>query len=300
MADIKEEKENCDINNIKSPYILQIILSYLKEKQNLSLINYNRELQKKLSIKIEDYMKASGKIKIIEKNGKGKEYSLDSNIIRFEGEYSNRKRTRLGKEFDNNGKLEFEGNYWNGKRHGKGKEYHYIYYDFSGGSGDKYEEMFFNGQESDDKEKENYYFYDVVKVFEGEYLNGKRNGKGKEYSSRYRNYGYLIFEGDYLNGKRHGKGKEYEYGNLIFEGEYLNGERNGKGKEYDKRKLKYEGEYLNGKIWNGKGYNEDGKLEYEIKNGKGFIIEYNEWDKIFEGEYLNGIRNGKGKEYNIN
>ena len=97
MADIKEEKENCDINNIKSPYILQIILSYLKEKQNLSLINYNRELQKKLSIKIEDYMKASGKIKIIEKNGKGKEYSLDSNIIRFEGEYSNRKRTRLGK-----------------------------------------------------------------------------------------------------------------------------------------------------------------------------------------------------------
>jgi antitoxin component YwqK of YwqJK toxin-antitoxin module len=105
------------------------------------LINYNKELQKNLSIKIEDYIKASGKIKIIEKNGKGKEYSLDSNIIRFEGVYYNRKRTRLGKEFDNNGKLEFEGKYWNGKRHGKGKEYHYIYYDFCG-SGDKYEEIF--------------------------------------------------------------------------------------------------------------------------------------------------------------
>ena len=74
------------------------------------MINYNRALQKKLSINIGDYIKASGKIKIIEKNGKGKEYSLDSNIIRFEGEYLNRKRTRLGKEFDHNGKLEFEGN----------------------------------------------------------------------------------------------------------------------------------------------------------------------------------------------
>ena len=177
------------------------------------MINYNRALQKKLSIKIEDYIKASGKIKIIEKNGKGKEYSLDSNIIRFEGEYSNRKRTRLGKEFDHNGKLEFEGHYWNGKRHGKGKEYHYIFYDFINSSGtvdDKYEEIFFDGQKNDDKEKENYYLYNAVKVFEGQYLNGKRNGKGKEYSTIDMSYGYLLFEGDYLNGKRHGKGKEYE------------------------------------------------------------------------------------------
>ena len=37
----------------------------------------------------------------------------------------------------------------------------------------------------------------------------------------------------YLNGERNGKGKEYFYnGELIFEGEYLNGRRNGKGKEY--------------------------------------------------------------------
>ena len=38
--------------------------------------------------------------------------------------------------------------------------------------------------------------------------------------------GRLIFEGEYLNGKRNGKGKEYNYfGKLEFEGEYLNGER---------------------------------------------------------------------------
>ena len=52
--------------------------------------------------------------------------------------------------------------------------------------------------------------------FEGEYLNGKRNGKGKEYDDF---DGRLIFEGEYLNGKRHGKGKEYKDGELIYEGE---------------------------------------------------------------------------------
>ena len=35
-------------------------------------------------------------------------------------------------------------------------------------------------------------------MFEGEYLNGLRNGKGKEYNSK----GDLIFEGEYLNGER--------------------------------------------------------------------------------------------------
>ena len=43
--------------------------------------------------------------------------------------------------------------------------------------------------------------------------------------------GELIFEGEYLNGERNGKGKEYNYdGRLIFEGEYLNGKKTGKEK----------------------------------------------------------------------
>ena len=53
------------------------------------------------------------------------------------------------------------------------------------------------------------------------------------------NTNILIFEGEYLNGKRNGKGKEYYYfdGKLKFEGEYLNGERNGKGKEYNENNI---------------------------------------------------------------
>ena len=59
------------------------------------------------------------------------------------------------------------------------------------------------------------------------YLNGKRNGKGKEYNDD----GELIFEGEYLNGNKNGKGKEYYYDDkLIFEGEYL---YNKKWKEKD-------------------------------------------------------------------
>ena len=104
---------------------------------------------------------------------------------------------------------------------------------------------------------------------------------------------------------KNGKGflKKYnEDGELIFEGEYLNGERNGKGKENDDDgKYVFEGEYLYGKKWNGKGYNINNDILYELKIGKGYLIESNDENKIiFEGEYLNGERNGKGREYKNN
>ena len=70
--------------------------------------------------------------------------------------------------------------------------------------------------------------------------------------------------GEYKNGERNVKGKEYDYkNNLRFECEYENGERNGKGKEYDYNgKLLFEGEYLNGKKWNGTGYNDKKKKDF--------------------------------------
>ena len=131
--------------------------------------------------------------------------------------------------------------------------------------------------------------------FEGEYLKGKKNGKGKEYDDK----GKLVFEGEYLNGKRNGKGKEYYYnGKLIFDGEYLNGKRNGKGKQYDhwNGKLVFEGEFFNEKKWTGKGYNLNGNVVFQINNGKGKGKEYDYDGKLnFEGEYLNGERNGIGE-----
>ena len=69
-------------------------------------------------------------------------------------------------------------------------------------------------------------------VYEGEYLNGKRNGQGKEYF--WSNKFNVIFEGVYLERKKwNGKGKELnDEGKVIFEGEYLIGEKNGNGKEF--------------------------------------------------------------------
>ena len=85
-------------------------------------------------------------------------------------------------------------------------------------------------------------------MFEGEYLNGKRNRIGKEYYDN----GNLMFTREYLKGKRwNGKGYHI-YGNAEFG--IKNG--NGKVKEYnDYVELIFEGEYLNGKKWKGKGKN---------------------------------------------
>ena len=118
-------------------------------------------------------------------------------------------------------------------------------------------------------------------LYEGEYKNGKKNGKGKEYY----NNGEIIFEGIFKRGKKIGIGKEYLNCNkklyLIFEGEYKNGNKNGKGKEFDKNgEVEFEGEYKNGK-----------------RNGKGIIYYYNGRIK-YEGEFLNGVKHGKGCEYN--
>ena len=124
--------------------------------------------------------------------------------------------------------------------------------------------------------------------YDGEYQNGKRNGKVKEYNN---NTGYLIFGDNYLNGKKW-DGKEYDKNNKViyklkegkgyvkeldfngqikFKGEYINGERNGTGKEfYIDGKLEFEGEYLNRKRWNRKEYDRENNI-YEFKKGNGYI-----------------------------
>ena len=183
------------------------------------------------------------------RNGKGKEYNIFGEII-FKGEYLNGKKWNC-KMFNENNELIFE------LKNGKGF-----------------------GQE---------FGYDSKYKYSGEFFNGERTGKGKEYSnlfifSIYDKKSSLVFEGEYLNGKRNGKGKLY-YENKCYD-------------DNDNVKLKFEGEYLNGKKWNGKGYNMYGNLAYEIKNGSGHIKKYISFKNLkFEGEYLNGEKNGKGKEY---
>ena len=66
----------------------------------------------------------------------------------------------------------------------------------------------------------NYKFYSGKYII---YEEKNMKGKGKEFIGK---SDVLIFEGEYLNGERNGKGKEYyDDGKLLFEGEYLNGKR---------------------------------------------------------------------------
>ena len=120
--------------------------------------------------------------------------------------------------------------------------------------------------ENDKNGKINDAYKDML-VFDGEFSNGHKNGRGKEYDN---NSGRLIFEGEYLNGEKNGKGKEY-YDNekLKFEGEYHYGKRNGYGKEYYKNgELKFEGEYINDKMYEGKIYDNKLKKIFELKKEK--------------------------------
>ena len=76
-------------------------------------------------------------------------------------------------------------------------------------------------------------------------------------------------------------------------------------KEYYKDgKILLEWEYIKWKRWNGKIYDEKGKIKYIINNGKGNTIEFNFYGihglRKYEGEYSDGEKNGKGKEYDYN
>ena len=176
MDEIGNFKNWINIRDINSSFIKKNVFSFLSEKQLLNLIKYNKLIQNLLSVDITNYKKISFKYKIGEKNGKGKEYLIESNCLIFEGEYLNGKRNGEGKEYNKYGELIFEGIYLNGKKV-KGKEYNDC------------------GQ----------------LIFEGEYLNEERlNGKAKEYNF----FGELIFKGDILNGRRwNGKIKEYNFSN---------------------------------------------------------------------------------------
>ena len=178
MEKIQNIKSEINIEkSIESIYILKDIFSFLSENQKLYLIIYNKHLQKKFGININDYKGKIGRYKKGERNGKGKEYNISTNILLFEGEYLNGRRNGKGKEYYSNGKLKFEGEYLSGKR-------------WNGNGYNKDGKIDFEIKKGKGKGKE--YYDDDRLLFEGEYLNGERNGKGKEYYDDDR----LLFEGE--------------------------------------------------------------------------------------------------------
>ena len=104
------------------------------------------------------------------------------------------------------------------------------------------------------KEYDNICSYDrnINPIYEGEFANGERHGKGVVYYYNKNDQLHLSFEVEYLNGESEslkGKvnGKEYYLGRLIYEGEFLNGKKHGKVMHFKKNGKIYFEEYLNGK-----------------------------------------------------
>ena len=80
------------------------------------MIIYNKIFQNKLGINIENYKKQSGKYKIGKKDGLGKAYILNTEILLYEGRYKNKIKNRYGKEYNNKGNLIFKGLFLDGKK----------------------------------------------------------------------------------------------------------------------------------------------------------------------------------------
>ena len=95
------------LENIKSIKILKSIFYCLTRESLLDFIHYNKTIQNKLSINIEDYKKNGNRIKKGDINGLGKEYRLNTNKLIFEGEYLNGKKNGRGKEYYENGQIKF-------------------------------------------------------------------------------------------------------------------------------------------------------------------------------------------------
>ena len=336
------------LKNIKSEFFIKRLFSFLINTRRFDIIKYNKQFQTQLGLDIKHYKILSKVYIIYESKNFGKEYLGTDGTLLNEGEYLNGKRNGKGIEYD--GEFRYEGEFKNGKKNGLGKIYKMKHLVFEGefkdgkknGYGKTYEldkiseegefldNELYKGKTYDHQGNVKYEIDEngirLISSYgdlsQCEYLDCKKNGRGKRFNSD----GKLIFEGEFLKGKKNGEGIEYFHeNNLLYKGKYLNDQRHGKGKicTFDGKTM-MEGEYLYGRQWNTKFYDKEGNIIFELKNGKGksinaiirgnneqveyqgeFVgglpngqgIEVKNGQIIFEGEYINGQRNGKGIEY---
>ena len=210
------------LKNIISIYFNRLLFSHLQEKLKLKILKYNKSLQKAINISLPNYKLFTKKFILYEtkERAKGKEYNLTGTLL-YEGEYLNGERNGKGKEYSLQ-ELKFEGEYFKGKRWTGIKMQYFMdgkiraEYEYSNGKITNIKQYEIFGEINELKEGKGImkeYTYDGVFIFEGEYLNGKRNGKGKEYV----NEDKLVFEGEYLDGKKW-NGKQYDIeSNDIYE-----------------------------------------------------------------------------------
>jgi hypothetical protein len=136
--------------------------------------------------------------------------------------------------------------------------------------------------------------YDNDTVYEGEFINGKKEGKGKM------DYGEgEMYEGGFVNDVREGKGR-YDWPDGSFQiGNWLNNEMHGPGIMLNTEKGDYyTGEFAYGN-YTGNGtmvYGDESTYEgywlYDKRHGQGKYTYKN--GNFYEGEWQNDKKHGKG------
>lgn len=113
-------------------------------------------------------------------------------------------------------------------------------------------------------------------VFAGRLKEGRREGKGKVYSTD----GHILFDGEFLEDRYEGKGiSYYSDGTVKYEGDFAGGRYDGQGVFYDPMEdCTYEGGFLGGR------FDGEGKL---WKSG----------ELIYEGSFQTGRYDGPGTLY---
>jgi hypothetical protein len=155
----------------------------------------------------------------------------------------------------------YEGNWIDGNMEGEGK-----YFANSLGENDfplSYEGSFkknnfhgFGAFKTSYLPKTNPVFKQIHILYEGEWVNGKRNGIGTQTWDHHENIennelnipNYSTYEGSWLDDKFHGKGKLNSIFGWVFEGEFQNGMKNGYGKLINKNGEIIEGNWINNSL----------------------------------------------------
>lgn len=107
--------------------------------------------------------------------------------------------------------------------------------------------------------------------YEGEWMDGKRNGRGIYRISSMN----AFYEGEWKDGKQHGQGTFTYSSGDFYEGEWKDGKQHGQGTLIYANGGCYKGEWKDGK--------EDGQGTYTYPSGA-----------LYEGEWKDGKRNGRG------
>lgn len=135
-------------------------------------------------------------------------------------------------------------------------------------------------------------------IYEGNFLDGMKTGKGTCYEA-----GVKVYEGTFLEDVFEGKGIIYEDGVKVYEGQLSDSVPNGRGTSFTDTGVLYSGEFEDG-LYSGEGtlYTQAGDLLYKggfsegLYSGEGTVF-FSGGEKRYEGQFQDGSMSGEGILY---